>query len=147
MLCMADKFASLAAPAARACPAVVVADRGFITQAVLGIPAMTDQASRSFAHRLLALSSDWLRATFTVSTFVLSLPFEENLRRLAQRLQRPLSPQEQDAIRREREAYDVLAGGDIAQCLSTQIIDCLATPDAVADDILARMHRNAMEHT
>ncbi len=137
MHCMADKFASLTATTAHAYPTMVVVDRGFITQAILGIPAITDRANRTFAQRVLMLTSGWLQTKFIVSTLVLSLPLEENLNRLAHRLQRPLSPQEHDTMLREREAYAALVGSDMAKSLGIRRVDCLAPPDAIAEDILS----------
>lgn len=138
MHCMADKFASLTAPTVHACPTIVVVDRGFITQAVLGIPAITDRANSTFSRRMLMLTSDWLQTKFVISTLVLNLPLEENLNRLAHRLQRPLPPQEADAMRREREAYVALADSDMAKPLGIRIVDSLPPPEAIAEDILSR---------
>ncbi len=145
MHCMGDKFASLTAITAHAYPAMVVVDRGFITQAILGIPAITDRANRTFAQRMLMLTSGWLQTKFIVSTLVLNLPLEENLHRLVHRLQRPLSPQEHDTMLYERAAYTALADSNMANHLGIRTIDCLGPPDSIAEDILSGIVLNNQE--
>lgn len=136
MLCMADRFASLTETPDNYHGYLLLADRGFITQAILSIPLMKHTADQDFAVRFLKLADDWLNNKFLVSTYVLELTFDQNLRRLEERLRRRCSDKEKETLFAEWKAYADLPEMEIAKSLRMERINGARSPDIIAGEII-----------
>lgn len=138
MHCVADKFSSLLAlpePPSN----ITVLDRGFITQAVLAIPHIEDQASLSLATSLISLCNEWLLSRYNVITLVLQLPEAENFRRLEQRLGRALTLSEQQVMRHEIGRYAALPDHPDAARIGLRMLDAIAAPETLAQAIVSNL--------
>jgi hypothetical protein len=99
---LSDKCAVL--DAHRAEPAVLLSDRTFLTQRVLGMARIPD-AERESAHELVTAAERW-RDSFAVTTTLALLCRADTLQdRWSRRLGRPLGEDERDRLRIERSEY------------------------------------------
>lgn len=120
--CIADKTTSLLQ--ARATNSeLMLLDRGFLTQTALVVPHLANEADQALARELIHASNNWLAANFSITTVLLQLSPQENLRRLSQRLQRELTTQEQDIMQQEIAVYAALAHHPDAALLGLVVID------------------------
>ena len=142
--CVSDKLRNLAAASATRSPGWLIADRGLVTQWVLGVPAIRDPDNRASAGQLLARASNELSRTFTVTTLFLSAPFDQHLSRLSGRLRRSLSRGEAAEIQRERDAYRELGTSERVTGLGTEFLDCSDPAEVVAHNIVTRIFRDEL---
>lgn len=143
MHCVADKFSSLLGPP-EPLTNITVIDRGFISQTVLVIPQIEDQADLDFSVSLISLCNEWLLSRYHVITLVLQLPEAENFRRLEQRLGRALDSNERQVMRHEIECYAALTGLPDAARIGLRMLDATATPETLAHAIVSNL--STMEH-
>jgi len=136
MLCIADKFAALAS-VHRLDAGVILLDRGFITQRVLGLPFVNDETCQRLSTSIVSLLNDWLAARFTVTTFVLQLPMMDNVVRLEARLGRGLIEREKEVLQLEIDRYVRLATLADAARLGLTLLDAKCTPEALADKVMS----------
>jgi len=136
MLCIADKFAALAS-VHQLDAGVILLDRGFITQRVLGLPFMNDERCQRLSTSIVSLLNDWLAARFTVSTFVLQLPMVDNMVRLEARLGRGLNKREKEVLQLEIDRYAGLATLADSARLGLRLLDAKSAPEALADKVIS----------
>ncbi len=138
VLCIADKLSAIMALAEQD-NAIVILERGFITQSALVIPYIKDSVDATLANALIAAANDWLASRFDVTTFILQLPAEENIRRLEQRLGRSLNNEEQQAMRHEIAAYAELVNHHDSEKLGMSLLDGKAAPQQLAHTLIGEL--------
>ena len=86
---------------------VVVADRSFLTQGILGTQSAPDEASRDLVHALVRLLEDSVSGLFSGDSMVVFLhaPVGTLKGRVERRAQRALSCRQSELLRLEAEAY------------------------------------------
>ncbi len=136
MLCIADKLAALAS-VHRINAGVILLDRGFITQSVLTILFVNDEACRRLSKSIVSLLNAWLAARFGVTTFVLQLPMVDNVVRLEARLGRDITDPEKKVLQLEIDRYAALATLADAGRLGLRLLDAKCTPEALADKLMS----------
>lgn len=99
---LADKSAVL--DSHRALPGVMLSDRTFLTQRVLGM-ARIDPGERPAAHRLVDAAEGWRDTVTTTTTLALMCRAETLVERWSQRLGRELDTAERERLDIERAEY------------------------------------------
>lgn len=99
---LADKSAVL--DSHRSLPGIMLSDRTFLTQRVLGM-ARIDPGERPAAHRLVDAAEEWRDSVTTTTTLALMCRTETLVERWSQRLGRDLDADERERLAVERAEY------------------------------------------
>lgn len=131
--CISNKFQCFSALSQASQQVLLIADRGFVTQAILGIPPLKEASTRHFAHKMLQYCHAWLLENFAVTSLLLTLPESTLQARLEKRLQRLCTEKEALCLRAEAYLYHHLP--EQYPELSWQVIDASAPPSILASKI------------
>lgn len=133
--CICDKLASLLE--SHPPPSTItIIDRGFISQSVLAIPNIRDENELSLSLSLIDFCNNWLTSCYELKTFFLSLPAEENIKRLEERLGRPLNVEEIEIMNYEIRHYHALAKHHNTKSLGAHYVDASLSPEKIAENII-----------
>lgn len=133
--CICDKLASLLDPHPPQ-SAITVIDRGFISQTVLAIPNISANNELSLALSLIDFCNNWLTSCYELKTLFLSLPVDENIKRLEGRLGRPLNVEEIEIMNYEVKQYHALAKHHNTKSLGAHHVDASLSPEKIAESII-----------